>query len=261
MDDPVISKVKESLRKKLSDSLSWLDTDEGKIISRAITSLGSFAMGDPTGIVLPLIIESADNLVRKRFVKHFPDLMDKLEKSKARLNEDYIRSESGQSALRETLKKIITESNEEKIELFKKLLIESYEGGRVHEQENRFLFKILSEMEVEHLQILAVLNSPDSVIEKTFEEIKKEAIKLEPPREQVSLLVWKSIRKYYLKMDEHIFEKVLDDLKNWKLLSWSGEISGSYKIDEKERALSEFGGDRITQHTMKLGLKMLKLLN
>jgi len=82
--DSAISKIKNSLREKTSEVFSWLDSQEGKIISKTIASLASFAAGDPTGIVFPLILECADSSIRKRFLKHIPDLINRLENKRCR---------------------------------------------------------------------------------------------------------------------------------------------------------------------------------
>ena len=84
-------KINESLQEKVSSSVTWFNSEEGKIISRTIASLDSFVIGDPTGIVLPTILESADLTIRKRFLKHFPDLVEKLNSEKSKMNEEFFR--------------------------------------------------------------------------------------------------------------------------------------------------------------------------
>lgn len=221
--DSAISKIKSSLREKTSEVFTWLDSQEGKIISKTITSLASFAAGDPTGMVFPLILECADSSVRKRFLKHVPDLINRLEDKKSQINYEFLKNEKGQRLLKETLREIIKEEEEEKIEALKRFLVSTVIKQNVDELRTTKYHKLLVQMDSAHIQILGVMTEPQTAIKKIISEKPKQ-------ENNDQLFIPDDFNKYFLKMEESIFKSSVNDLKNWDLISHKNSSKEEYEI-------------------------------
>lgn len=205
----IIYQTTSFVKGKITTIFSWMDKKEGKIIVKAISSLASFAVGDPTGMVFPLLIECADYGVRKRFLKHFPDLMKRLENEKGRIDQEFVKTETGQQILRDTLREIIRQSDEEKIEALKSFLVSSYLHTNHDELLLKRYHKILLQMDLTHIRILAAFTDPEEVIR----QIMKNKNDRHP-----QLFIPIDFNKYYLKLPEVIFSSAFLELKNWGLI-------------------------------------------
>ena len=210
-ENSVLSKLKDTLQSKISTTYSWINTGEGKIVSRIIASLGSFAVGDPTGMIVPLILECSDHVVRKRFIKHFPDLLNKLESEKLKINEKFLKSAVGQQLLRDTLREIIHEDNEEKIEYLKSFLLNSYVQQNPNEIVIKRYQKLLLQMDSSHLQILSSISSPYVATLKVVKDLTLDIV-LGGAADNINL---KDYNTHYFKMNKTIFETSIQDLKTW----------------------------------------------
>jgi len=208
-DNSIVLKITESIQNKAKDAFLWINTSEGKIITKTIASLTSYVVGDPTGMLFPTILECADYTIRKRFTKHIPDLVQKLEENKMNLNEKFIKSEFAQTLLRETIKEIVNEPDEEKIKTLKQFLVSAYVQEDPKEAVLRNYKKILLEMDGMHIQILSVLSNPQKIsldiIKKTLSE-SKDSFKIAENYNQ------------FLKMNNTLFTKSIRDLSNWAIL-------------------------------------------
>jgi len=208
-DDSLVLKITESIQNKAKGTFLWINTSEGKIISKTVASLASYVVGDPTGMLFPTILECADYTIRKRFTKHIPDLVQKLEENKSNLNKKFIKSEFAQTLLRETIKEIVNETDEEKIKSLKQFLVSTYVQKDPKEAVLTDYRKILLGMDGRHIQILSVLSNPQKIcldiIKKTLSESKDS---------------FKIVENYnqFLKMNNTLFTKSIRDLSNWSIL-------------------------------------------
>jgi len=223
-NDKTIETISNELKKKLSQAGSWIFSSDGLKISKIIASLGSFVVGEPIGFLLPFIIESSDIVIRKRFLKHFPDLVDKLQKNKDKMNLEFVRGEIGQELLRETIQKMIHETNEEKISHLKSFLINAYSKDS-DEEIIKNCQKILLNMDPIHIKILSILRNPEKILRDVAEKRKQN------PRSENELrygkhqyvLYWEpladdDINTYYLKTNPMLYENSLKDLVTWNIL-------------------------------------------
>lgn len=223
-NDKTVEAISNELKKKLSQVGSWIFSSDGLKISKIISSLGSFVVGEPIGFLLPFIIESTDIVIRKRFLKHFPDLVDKLQKNKDKMNLEFVRGEIGQELLRETIQKMIHETNEEKINHLKSFLINAYSKDS-DEAIIKNCQKILLNMDPIHIKILSILRNPEKILRDVAENRKQN-----PRSENESLygknqyvLYWEpladdDINMYYLKTNPMLYENSLKDLVTWNIL-------------------------------------------
>lgn len=168
-EDSILAEISESLQGKIVKVFSWIGTEEGKIVSRAIASLASFGIGDPTGMIFPLILKSTEVRVRKRLLKHVPDFIDRLEKEKIRINKNFFNSETGQELLRNTFREFLNQKDEEKIEYHKTFLLNSYVEQDPNEELISSYWDILISLSTTSLLILKVLINPEKKAVEIFE--------------------------------------------------------------------------------------------
>lgn len=249
-DKSITSKIFDQLKPKLVNVFSWIESDEGKIIANVITSLGSYVVGDPTGLLFPTILNCTDYGIRKKVLKHFPDIMEKLNNEQALLNMEFIRSELGQQLLRDTFNAIIKETEEEKITKLKSFLISAYKQEKPDNLFIRSCYRHLMLMDVIHIQILAIFNNPESVIRKICEErIESDARTIKIPDD---------LNPFFLKMDENIYSNVIKELENWDILNGirNSSTGGLFTaIEVEQRILPEmtrYMKERITNYGKRL---------
>ena len=225
MDLDYLENIKSQLREKISNTGTWIYSSEGKLVTKIIASIGSFVVGDPTGFVLPFILESSDVVIRKRFLKHFPDLVNRLEQNRERLNHNYLKSSEGQKMLKDTLRSIIQETNEEKIEYLKKFLLTSYTTKKPNSELINTFFRILINMEPIHIKLLTVLKNPKEIMIYVANERKKNPRPVESrPHGKNDCAVYWSENKYddlnnfYLHSDPVVYSNAHKDLVTWNIL-------------------------------------------
>lgn len=246
----ILSKIDNTLDSHLRKAYDWIHTDEGQIIVNVIQSLSSYAVGNPIGLLTPSIIQSADLMIRKRFLKRVPNLMDKLDKVSPQINEDFLKSDTGQNLLRQTLTKLIEEENDEKSEMYKRFLINCYTNLDVKKERISTYMNILTSLEPIQLKILGVLCKPEETVERILE--KRDYMQTKIP------IALKNDVKRLLVIDEEIFERAITKLESEKIISregleilWcSGEYPNHYEnearirmIDTLKRFVTDFGKD------------------
>ncbi len=220
-----------NLLKTVSNSITWFNSVEGKIIGRTIASLGSFVVGDPTGIVFPVILESANLTIRKRFLKHFPDLVEKLNREKSKMNEDFFKSDMGQDLLRETINHIVKETNEEKIEFLKKFIMTSYTLDDPQEIKLKKYEVILTQMNSLDIQLLQLFCKP----QKFTHELRIIKNKLDDEgKATYQLLLPDDLNDYNFKVDEGLFLASYKSLINWGLIQHQ-----NIKLEKKDEVKPE----------------------
>ena len=220
-----LENIEIQLRKKISNTTAWIYSSEGKLLTKIIASIGSFVVGDPTGFVLPFILESSDVVIRKRFLKHFPDLANRLEQNSSHLNHNYIKSSEGQKLLKDTFRKIIQETNDEKIEYLKKFLLTSYSDKKSDYELINTFFKILTNMEPIHIKLLTVLKNPKEILINVANERKKNPRPVErrPHGKNDCVVYWSEDRNddlnlFYLHSDPVVYSNAHKDFVTWNIL-------------------------------------------
>lgn len=223
----ILSRITDSLDIKMKKTYEWIHTDEGQIIVRAITSLSSYVVGDPTGVLMPSIFDSADDLIRKRFLNDVPDLINRLDKIKSQINFAFVKSDDGQKLLRDTIKNIIHETNEEKINYLKQFLISSYTESNPDYAIIKNYYKILENMEPIHIKLLTILKNPEGIL-RDIAGKRRNARYLDEKRRhgmKNCLIVWNSdddgddLNIFYLKTDPLVYQNALKDFLNWNITS------------------------------------------
>jgi hypothetical protein len=243
-DNSIVAKIIEPLKSKTSGILSWIYSPEGNIITKTIAGLSSYVVGDPTGMVFSTILECADYGIRKRVLKHFPDLVEKLDREKIDLNMTFIKSELGQQLLRDTIKAFTKETEDRKIEKLKDFLISTYRQQNPDEAFTRASSKRLLEMDSIHMQILSAFNNPENTLRSICSQKK-------PDGQTIKLEIAKDLNPYFLKMDDSIFSSALKELENWGILDKvvNTQSFGGCRIDNIElgiRSNSQMLRDKIT---------------
>ena len=153
-------------------------------------------------------------MVRKKFVKHFPDLMKRLQREEGKINQEFLKSDLGQHLLRDVLRKIIKETDEEKIDSLKTFLVNSC--TTVDEYWIDKCYKILLKMKPVHIHILSTLSSPERIVDTIIaQQDKTKGAEFYPPN---------GFNEYYFKIEPSIFEDVIDELIVWNVL---GKIHNS----------------------------------
>jgi len=213
----IITKLKESLRENIQTALSWIDKPEGRILAKSIASLGSFVLGDPTGMLLPTIFELGDVATRKRFLKHLPDALNRLNQQKSKLNEDFYKSQIGQKILKDTIREFAKETDEVKIEVLKSFLITAFKQKKP-EEFIQICHQRLLEMRSIHLQILDIVSNPQPRLQNMIKE-KKEKQNQQLFEEPNTFDFWKTdLNQFLIKEDDDIFNNAVKDLQNWNML-------------------------------------------
>lgn len=221
----ILSSIKKSVRSKLQTTFTWLETEEGKLLSKGIAILSPIIVGDPIGFLFPFIIESADTVIRKKFLNHLNDIANKLESEKPNLNIDFIKSEEGQKLLKDTFRKIIQDSNEEKITYLKKFLLSSYSDKKPDAELTNTLFKILSNMEPIHIKLLTILKNPKEILIHVANEREKNPrpIGKRPHGKLDSAEYWSEdeyddLNNFYLHSELIVYSNAHKDLVTWNIL-------------------------------------------
>lgn len=256
--DIIIHNIRNQLKDKLQTSLFWLNTTEGDILSKGIKILSSFIVGQPIGFLLSFIIECADSTIRKEFLPNLLDVANRLENEKS-LNKNFIQSPEGQKLLKDTLRKIIQETNQEKIEYLKRFLITTYSDKTPDSELINIFFKILTSMEPTHIKLLTILKNPKEIITKVANERKKNPrLEGERPYGKNNHSVYftedhnDDLNNFYLHIDPVIYSNAHKDLVTWNILEikirkfwlYDDDIPGSNfdsLIRDIERWTTQFG--------------------
>lgn len=253
----ILSRITASLDVNMRKAYTWLHTEEGQIVVNVIGSLSSYVVGDPTGVLMPSIIQSADVGIRRRFLSRIPDLLTKLDEKKSMINEEFMKSENGQDLLRDTLKHLIEESNEEKANLHKKFLVNSYVRTDTSKERISTYMKILVSLDNIDLQILQVLWKPDKIVREIIESKKADS------QDVLSYAIKTDIIEY-MRIEPPLFERSLVKLESESVIStkntqtvWSG---GGYYSRFVNEAISR-ACDDVHRLLTSLGIDFLNFIN
>lgn len=221
----LIAQIKDRLNTELQTTLSWFDTIDGRILFKGLSTISPYIVGSPIGFLFPFILESADMIVRQRFLKNLSDIGDQFDHEKSNLNIDFIKDQKGQQLLKDTFRKIIQENNEEKIEYLKKFLITAYSDKKPNSELTNAFFKILVDMEPIHIKLLTILKNPEEILLKIAEQRKQNPRPIAERKYGKSeyVLYWEDsglddINEFYLQANPIVYHNALKDLEKWNIL-------------------------------------------
>lgn len=220
-----LAQIKDSIKNKLQTTFLWLDTDDGEILLRGIETLSPFIINDPIGLFAPFILELADKTVRKPFLKNLTNIGDEMTREKSNLNMEFIQSHEGQKLLKDTLRRITQETNEEKVEYLKKFLLNSYSDKKPNSELIDTFFGILTNMKPIHIKLLTILKNPKEVIIQISNERKKQPRPIEDRHygKKDCVVCWSEdsdddLNNFYVKTDPVIYSNAHKDLVTWNIL-------------------------------------------
>lgn len=223
-DEGFLSKIDDQIKDKIQQAGSWIFSADGKTIIKITSMLSSLAILEPIGFLIPLIIDASDIVVRKRFLKHLPDLASKISHID-NLNHVFADSEKGQKLLKDTMKQIIHETNEEKIEYLKQFLVKTYSDEHTDVERVTNFFKILSNMEPIHMKLLSVIKNPREIILEVCEQRKQNPRPegKRPYGKLDSATFWEDdgrddLNEFYLHSDPLVYTNGHKDLINWNII-------------------------------------------
>ncbi len=224
-DEGIIAKLDGQIKDKIQQAGSWIYSVDGKIIIKITSALSSLAIVEPIGFLIPLIIDASDIVIRKKFLKHLPDLASRIS-AIDNLNHRFAESEQVQKLLKDTMKEIIHETNEGKIEYLKQFLVKSYSDENSDTERVTNFFKILLNMEPIHMKLLSVLRNPRDIMV----EVSKQRIQNPRPEEKRpygksdSATFWKEdgiddLNEFYLHSDPLVYINGHKDLVTWNIIA------------------------------------------
>jgi len=157
-------------------------------------------------------------------LKHIPDLANKME-AIGILNQKYVESEEGRKLLKDTMKQIIHETNEDKIEYLKQFLVKSYSNENTNTERITNYFKILSNMEPIHMKLLSVMRNPREIILAVCEQRKQNPRPegKRPYGKLDSATFWEDdgrddLNEFYLQSDPLVYINGCQDLITWNII-------------------------------------------
>lgn len=224
-DEGLLSKIDTQIKDKLLQAGSWIYSGDGKTVIKIASTLSSLAIIEPIGFLVPLIIDASDIVVRRRFLKHLPDLASRISHID-NLNHGFADSEKGQKLLKDTMKQIIHETNEEKIEYLKQFLVKTYSDENMNTERVTNFFKILSNMEPIHMKLLSVIRNTREIILEVCEQRKQNPRPegKRPYGKLDSATFWEDdgkddLNEFYLHSDPLVYTNGHKDLINWNIIA------------------------------------------
>lgn len=257
VDETTISnQIMDSIQGKGSELYGWLQKEEGRILSKALASLSSFLAGDPTGLLFPLILECGDYSIRTRLLKHFPDLMKRIEENKYKINKEFLQSEYGRELLRKTVHSFVNEIDEDKIEHHKKLFLNSVTKEELDKELISSYRELLVTLQPVDLLILRTLYQPETVATNIM--IKSKEISGDTIRFDLKFGM-----RDELGIDHQLFERSVKRLDNENLISieeksdrWAEGSYRPHEIEEGIKTMSTSAKNMITDY----GLNFIKFI-
>ncbi|MEO9308084.1 MAG: hypothetical protein ABI342_07220 [Nitrososphaera sp.] len=230
--DNELSRSKNLLGNKFENILTWINSEDGQLLSNMIKSLGSFVIGDPTGIIIPYVFDLSNSNLRRRFLKDFNDLTNRLNENKEKIDGSFLKSEIGQEILKETIHQLINQNDEEKRKSHIQFLVNAYTKEKARTDRISVFMNILILLEPSALQILHVISNPEETVTKIME--KHDHTRL---TNQINL---KNDVRRLLTIDSEIFERAITKLESEQIIARNGlEIawcSGEYHKEQKNEA-------------------------
>ena len=220
-----LDKIKQ-FPQRIIDSARWIYSPEyADALRKIMESIGPFIAEEPIGFLFPLLIECTDIAIRRRFIEHVPDLIHQLDQKKPQLNREYMHSPDGQKLLKNVLRNMIQETNEEKIKYLKQFLVTGYTRKDTDLELTNMFFKILIDMEPIHIKLLGVLKNPREIIFNVA-DTRRETPRPENDRpygKDDCVVCWSEdkyddLNQFYLQSDLTVYSNAHNDLVIWNIL-------------------------------------------
>jgi hypothetical protein len=241
-DNKELSLIKNWLTLQIQNALTWINSEDGLMLSNAIKSLGSYLMVGPTEIILPYIFDLSNSTLRRRFLPDFSDLMNRLDEESGGMNESFLKSELGQELLKETIRELINQTDEEKREYHKRFLINAYTMPDISLEKKRTFMNILTSLDRIDLEILKALWHPEDIVNEIIGKNK-----INSHIENNTTIALKSDLMKFLGIEFDLSERSVFKLEFENLIStkqFSAEWSdGTYKNDNLQYAIERTVSD------------------
>jgi len=253
----VTNQISSEIKKRL-DPNSWLSLDEGKFLTNLIIQMSPLvAMGDPIGMLIPSVIYLGDLGLRDRFLRRTPKLMEAINAKRAKINMDFLQSELGQQMLRDNFDQIVHEIEDEKVNRIKNFFVSSCLDENPDQVYIRNCHRILLSMDGFHVRLISILENPEEAIRETYRAKIKELYNSMEFKE-IILNPWIDINKYYLHIDNFLYNKTLGDLEDWGIFKGSISFESSYPLNEEK--IVEDLSERIGFTVTSFGRRFLKYI-
>lgn len=225
----------------------------GKSVELFSASIGNELVLATFVPMIPSLV--VDHIKQEIFKEHMPDLATRLLTEQRNLDEKYIQSREGQKLFKDTIKQILDETNDEKIEFLKKFLVNSYVlPDTASEIKYQFLVTLSALTPIE-LSILRIMFNPTSHVEKIVDEIK-------PYDGHIRFSIKDDLCEY-LQLNEILFEKSVSNLKKNDCISDEGKdqkwSQGVYKDSLKNELIVRASAD-IKQIVTSFGNNFVKFV-
>lgn len=205
-------KIKVRIKQLPLHIVKWVKTNPGIIVKGSAVSLAS-AFGLPEladSIFTSMITDSLDLTNTIKNSHHISDLADLLHAKKGEINQSFIESNYGHKLIKELIKEIINEVDEDRINYLKNFFVNATTSQNMKEQTIMMFHEKLLQMQPIHLQVLHALHEPREPIKYILSKNKN--------MKQLKLPADFNV---YVKADSFIFDATIDDLRTWNILKSS----------------------------------------
>ena len=205
-------KIKTSIIQLPPHIISWVKRKPGLIVKASAVGLAT-SLGMPElaeSIFTSMIPDTLDLTNTVRNSHHISDLADLINAKKDKINQEFITSPYGHKLIKELVKEIINEVDEDRIKYLKNFFVNATTSQNIREQTIMMFHEKLLQMQPIHLQVLHALHEPREPIKYILSKNKN--------MKQLKLPADFNI---YIQTDSFIFDVTIDDLRTWNILKSS----------------------------------------
>lgn len=105
-----------------------------------------------------------DEVKQRLLYKDISDLGEKLSEVKDHIDYDFMKTTKGKRLFQDIIKEILDQTDQEKIDSFKALLINSMVRTNVKTEEKEIRFNILKNLTIRHIKFLKLLRDPEKYV-------------------------------------------------------------------------------------------------
>ncbi|MCB2196474.1 MAG: hypothetical protein KQH79_11490 [Bacteroidetes bacterium] len=151
-----------NIQKKLEDKIANSPlTDKSITIFSGLLGLTKY--GAPFSALINHLIPNARLLRLEKFVNEIAIALEKLDEE---VKVNYLETDEFAFIFEKCIKSVIENYQEEKIEAFKNIFINSLISDNIRQEEKEFFLNLTNQLTVTHIKILDMQNSPDAYLEK-----------------------------------------------------------------------------------------------
>lgn len=246
-----INKATQSLQE-------WWMSDDGITIQNSLISLGSIVdYGYFAGMLAPYLLSFDDEIKRDRAFKHIPELSEKLLSSND-INTEFVNSLLDHQIFEDTIKTILNEVDETKINAQKGFFINTYTHTYIGENRIAAYRELLLSLSSIELQILGMFAKPDKKIEFLKQNSGSGLMILHS--KQVTALQIVSRCDYLLKIDIEMLNAALRNLENHSLLTMQFLEDDKDILPKNSKTASELISKKLHEAILKHGWEFIKFI-